>query len=298
MKQVLKNYLEHLCGEEFVFMDFPLSELTSFKIGGPAKFFVSVQSKAVLIRLLSALHFIEEKNFIIGGGTKVLASDKGYDGVVIKLDFAEILDNGTFVYADAGAKFQDVLEFAKDKELSGLEWAAGLPGTVGGAIFMNAGAYGKEISDVVVCVDVLVNGNVVNMDATQLCFSHRTSIFQKNKWVVLGAYFYLEHGKKSAIQKKQNETFKKRISSQPYFTPSAGSTFRRPRPDFFVGTAIQELGLQGLCIGGAQVSTKHAGFIVNNGGATAQDVKKIIEQIKKEVYKKYKERLRPEYVMI
>jgi len=299
VRNVLKSYLEHLCGEEFVHEDKPLAELTNFRIGGPAKFFVRVQNKANLIRLVSALTFVEEDFFVIGGGFNILASDDGFDGVVINLDFAEILDNGTFIYADAGAKMDDVLEFAKERALSGLEWAIGLPGTVGGAVFMNAGAYGGEIKDVVVCVDVLTEGQVVNMDATKLKFSYRTSIFQKKKdWIILGAYFYLKNGKICEIVKKQEELFAKRLTSQPYHDASAGSTFRRPRPDFYVGTAIKELGLQGTSVGGAQVSTKHAGFIVNNGGATAADVEKLVRKIKRAVYTAYNERLQTEYVQL
>ena len=299
MKHVLKNYLEHICGKEFVEQDKPLSELTSFKIGGPAKFFVRAQNKATLLRLVSALNFIEENFFVIGGGFNILAGDGGYDGVIIKCDFDEILDNGPFIYADAGAKMGDVLEFAKDKNLSGLEWAIGIPGTVGGMVYMNAGAFGGEIADVLVCVDVLVDDQVVNINAQDLKLGYRKSIFQKQKdWIILGAYFYLRKGFKEAIEKTQNIYLKKRTTSQPTDMPNAGSTFRRPKPTFYVGSTIQSLGLQGYTVGGAQISTKHAGFIVNNGGATCRDVKKIIKHVKRCVFEKFGERLRPEYVTL
>jgi len=299
MKQVLQNYLEHICGADFVEANALLSEKTNFKIGGPAKFFVRVMSKAILLKLVSALKFIEEDFFIIGGGYNILASDNGYDGVVIKCEFAEILDNGPFVYADAGASLGDVVNFAMEKNLSGLEWAIGIPGTVGGAVFMNAGAYGGEVKDVLVCADILIDGQVVNMNATQLNLSYRTSVFQKkHDWIIIGAYFYLRCGDGAKIKKKQDELFKKRLASQPYYENSAGSTFRRPRPDFYVGTTIQELGLSGYTVGGAQVSTKHAGFIVNNGSATARDVKKLIAHIKRRVYQSHGVRLKPEVILI
>ena len=299
MREVLKSYLEYICGKDNVEVDALLSEKTNFKIGGPAKFFVTVPNKAVLLRLVSALKFIEEDFFIIGGGYNILAGDYGFDGVVVKLGFSEILDNGPFLYADAGARLGDVLNFAKERTLSGLEFAVGIPGTVGGAVFMNAGAYGGQLSDVLVCADVLVDGAVVNMNATELRLKYRTSIFQKRKdWIILGAYFYLSSGNHDDIEAKQNELFQKRLASQPYYEASAGSTFRRPRPTFYVGTTIRDLGLQGLVIGGAQISEKHAGFIINKGGATARDVIKVVNTIKREVYKKFGVRLRLENVRL
>ncbi|MCL2755554.1 MAG: UDP-N-acetylmuramate dehydrogenase [Firmicutes bacterium] len=294
MKQILKSYLEHICGAEHVFEDFPLAGQTTFKIGGKAKFFVAVQSKEILFKLISALKYIEEKYFVIGNGSNLLVSDKGYDGVVIKLGFAEIIENGQFVYADAGVILSRVTAFARSHELGGLEWTVGIPATVGGATYMNAGAHGHQISDSIVCVDVLIDDEFKTIESTQLKFDYRKSIFQKNKnWIILGAYFYFKKEKKQTIERKESEYKKKRINHP--IEPSAGSTFKKPHEEFYVGKVIDELGLKGKEIGGAQISKKHAGFIVNKGGATCHDVEKLISLVRKEVYKIHGVKLKLEY---
>lgn len=298
MKRVLKSYIEHVCGVENVTTDVPLSTKTSFKIGGAAKFFVVVKSKEKLVRLISALNFIGESFFIIGGGTNILASDSGYAGVIIKLGFCDIVDNQTFLYADAGANLNTVVNFAKYKGLSGLEWAVGIPGTVGGAVYMNAGAYGGDVSQVVTLVDVLVDGKIETMDATKLEFEYRSSIFQRNRdWVILGVYFYLRKRPKKEIEEKQLEFLQKRISTNPKL-PNAGSIFKKPSEDFYVGKAIEELGLKGYKVGGAMVSKEHAGFIVNKGKAKSEDVEKLIVYIKNKVKKKHGVELEEEIVRV
>jgi len=294
MNQILKTYLEHICGSENVFENLPLSQKTTFKIGGSAKFFVVARSKEILFKLISALRYIEEKFFIIGNGSNLLVSDKGYDGVVVKLGSAEIIDNGPFVYVDAGVSLAKVMAFARDKELTGLEWSVGIPATVGGAVYMNAGAHGSAMSDTVVCVDILIDGQLKTLQSTQLKFSYRKSIFQKQKdWIILGAYFHLKKDKISSITKREKE-YKTKRAGQP-IEPSAGSTFKRPANDFFVGKVVEELGLKGRQIGNAQISDKHAGFIVNKGGATAKDVDRLISTIRKRVFEKHGVRLKLEY---
>jgi len=287
MRQVLKSYIEYICGCESVEENVMLSTRTTFRIGGPAKFFVTVDSKEQLVRLVSALKFIEEPFFIIGLGANILASDKGFDGVVIKLCFDEIVDNENFVYVDAGASLGKVVNFAKERGLSGLEWACGIPGTIGGATFMNAGAFGGSMSDVVTMVDVLQGAEVKTIDATQLDFGYRSSAFQLNRdWIILGVYLYLKKGDKKDIEKKQKEYLKKRNSIQPQ-EPSAGSIFKKPSEGFYVGKVVEELGLKGLSVGRAMISDKHAGFIINKGGAKSQDVEEIINIIKEKVLQKY-----------
>ena len=288
MEQVLRSYLEYICGKENVAEFVPMATKTTFKIGGPARWFVTVPTKEALMRLISTLNYIEQPWFIIGGGANILASDKGYNGVVIKLGFRDIIDNGCFVYADAGANLKRLCNFAREQSLSGLEFATGIPGTVGGAVYMNAGAFGGQISDVVAMVDVLVDGEVKTLDTLQIGFDYRKSVFQKkNGWIILGAYFYLRKCiDKSVIIAKEKDFATKRAKSQPN-NPSAGSVFKRPSPDFAVGKVVDELGLKGTKIGGACISDKHAGFIVNTNNATCEDVLKLIKLIRRKIKQSY-----------
>ena len=287
MEQVLTSYLEYICGKENVAENASLATKTTFKIGGPARWFVTVPTKEALMRLISTLNYIEQPWFIIGAGANILASDDGYSGVVIKLGFRDIIDNGCFVYADAGANLKRLCNFAREQSLSGLEFATGIPGTVGGAVYMNAGAHGGQISDVVAMVDALIGGEVKTLDARQLSFGYRKSVFHKKpRWIILGAYFYLRKSDKTEIVSKEQTLLAKRLESQPNL-PSAGSVFKRPTPDFAVGKALDELGLKGTQIGGACISDKHAGFIVNTGGATCKDVMRLIKLARKKVKQKY-----------
>ena len=313
MKEVLKSYLEHVCGTENVLENEPLSKHTTFRIGGPARFFVTVPSKECLVRILSALEYIEQKYFILGRGSNVLATDKGFDGVVLKLGFSEIIEQVPIVYADAGATLRSVGVFARERGLSGLEWAAGIPATVGGAVYMNAGAHGGQMSDVVAMVDALVDGEIRALDTKQCKFGYRKSVFsvRGEGSIILGAYFCLKQSTKDEILAKEVGILAKRTTSQPN-QPSAGSVFKKPPPrrgtpfieggissgPFYVGKAIEELGLKGFSVGGAAVSEKHAGFIINKGGATARDVLKLIRIIRKKVFEKYGVRLQTEVKML
>jgi len=288
MEQVLKSYLEYICRKENVAENVLLSTKTTFGIGGPARWFVTAPTKEALMRLISTLNYIEQRWFIIGAGANVLAHDDGYNGVVIRLGFKDIIDNGCFIYADAGASLKRLCAFAREQSLSGLEFATGIPGTVGGAVFMNAGAHGGQISDVVAMADVLIDDEVKTLDARELSFKYRHSVFHKKPtWIILGAYFFL---KKCSDRKEIAETEQKflatRLQSQPS-GPSAGSVFKRPSPNFAVGKAIDELGLKGTQIGGARISDKHAGFIVNAGGATYADVLALIKLIRRQVKQKH-----------
>ncbi|MCL2621824.1 MAG: UDP-N-acetylmuramate dehydrogenase [Firmicutes bacterium] len=297
MKDILKDYLCHLAGEENVLLNQPLSKHTSFKIGGPAKYYVNVKTKEILIKLIDALNFIEQKYFIMGFGCNVLASDNGYDGVVIRPYFKEIIVNANFIYADAGANLKLVCNAAKNNGLTGLEWACGIPSTVGGAVYMNAGAYGGEMKDVVTLVDVLVSGQIKTITATEAKFGYRTSIFHKKKnWIILGAYFYLQKGAKDDIITLEAKHAQSRNEKQPK-QPSAGSVFLRPE-GYFVGKLIDDCRLRGFSIGGAQISPQHAGFIVNNGGATCNDVLAVVKHIKKEVLAKFNVKLKMEIVVL
>jgi len=281
MERVLLSYLEHICGKTNVHENYPLKSLTTFGIGGNARFFVAVNSKDKLQRLISALKFIEQKYFIIGNGSNILAHDDGYNGVVIKLGFDEIIDNACFIYADAGVKIGKLCNFAYERGLSGLEFAYGIPATVGGAVYMNAGAFGGAISDVVVMVDALVDSEIKTIEAKNLKFDYRKSVFQKKDWIVLGAYFYLKPCDKNQIRDRMTTNLEKRRTTQPQ-AKSAGSVFKRDK-NLIVSRAIDELGLKGTRIGDAEISTKHAGFIINTGSATSRDVTRLISLIRKQI---------------
>ena len=294
MEQVLKSYLEYICGVENVAENIPLSLYTTFKIGGPARFFVTPKTKECFVRLVSALKFIEQSFYILGMGANVLASDRGTNRVVIRPSFREIVDNQCFIYADAGASLASLCKAARERNLGGLEWAAGIPATVGGAVFMNAGAHGAEIKNVVAMVDALYDGKIVTLDNRQLKFEYRKSIFHKHRdWIILGAYFDLSPSDKDSIFLKEKQFLAARAITQPN-QPSAGSIFKNPTPTFHVGAEIEKLGLKGYQIGGAQVSPKHANFIINTGNATAADVLALIKLIRRKIYAKHKIRLQTE----
>lgn len=281
MDAILENYLEYICGQENVKRDEPLARWTTFRVGGPARFFVLVDSKEKLSRLISALEYLEYPYFVLGLGANVLASDQGYDGVVIKINFQTIQHNDVFVYADAGAKLSAVVDYARKQGLSGLEWATGIPATIGGGVYMNCGAFEHSISDVVVLVDVWQNGKIKTLTKNQLNFGYRHSLFMDEPAVIIGAYFRLTREKPAKIGTRMREIVQKR-SRHPH-EPSAGSVFKRPRDNFFVGREIENLGLAGYTVGGAQVSPKHCNFIVNKGDATCHDIWQVLNHVKKQV---------------
>jgi len=307
MKDILKAHLDHLCGAENVHVNMPMSRKTSLQIGGVVKFYVIARTREILLKLLSALDYIDEPYRIVGAGANLLASDDYFDGVVIRLGFNEVVPNGEFVYADAGVGLGTLCAWTRQQSLTGFEWLAGIPGTVGGALFMNAGAYDGDMAKSCVCVDVLLPAEdafvlamsfehaladpfapkewrIINIPSTQLEFAYRDSRFMRNRdWIILGGYFRLQPGDKIEITRRIREIVTKRGKSLPT-EPNGGSTFRRPKPDFYVGTTIDRLGLKGTTVGGAQISHKHAGVIVNTGNATCADVLALIDQIKTAVH--------------
>ena len=293
---ILANYLTHLCGAANVKRDEPLARWTTFRIGGPARYFVTVEQKSTLPRLIRALEYLETPYFILGLGANVLASDAGYDGVVIKLNFKTIEHNDVFLYADAGAKLGAVVNYARDHGLAGLEWATGIPATVGGGVYMNCGAFEHTMADVVVMVDVIDHGEIKTLTARELDFAYRHSIFMDHPAVILGAYFRLTSGDSAEIAARMSDIIAKR-RRHPH-EPSAGSTFKRPRDGFYVGKVVQELGLAGYTVGGAQVSPQHCGFIVNTGHATCDDVLRVLYHVQDEVEKHTGVLLEPEIIFL
>ena len=283
MMDILENYLQHFCGADNVKRDEPLSRWTTFRVGGPARYFVLVEQKNTLQRLIRALEYLEYPYFILGLGANVLASDRGFDGVVIKLNFKNIEHNDVFVYADAGAKLGAVVNYARDHALTGLEWATGIPATVGGGVYMNCGAFDHSLSDVIVMVDVIQDGEIKTLTANQLDFGYRHSLFMETPAVIIGAYFRLAHGQTDTIAAKMQDISAKR-RRHPH-EPSAGSVFKRPKDGFYVGRVVEELGLAGYTVGGAQVSPQHCNFIVNTGNATCDDILQVLYHVQDTVEK-------------
>jgi UDP-N-acetylmuramate dehydrogenase len=297
MKDILYDYLSNLCGKDSVAVNVMLWQKTTFKIGGAAKYFINVKSKEILPRLISALNFVQEPYFIIGMGANVLADSAGYDGAVIKLNFNEITHTDNFIYADAGAKLGVVCNYARDNNLSGLEWAAGIPASIGGAVYMNCGAFGREMKDVIVMIDVLESGEIKTLTNTDLQFAYRTNILHKRKnAVVLGAYLRMTKSDKEIIAGEMKAIIAKRMSHPK--EPSAGSVFLRPYDGFYVGKVIEELGFKGHKIGGAMVSQSHGNFIINTGGATSEDVLALIDEIQTKVKKETGVELHHEIVLL
>ncbi len=280
--------------------DEPMKNHTSFRIGGEAQCFISIQN---IEQLQGAVVFCKQNNIpymIMGNGSNMLVSDEGIKGVVIQIskNFSDCEISGESVYAQSGILLSALASKLLKAELSGFEELSGIPGTLGGAIFMNAGAYGGEIKNVVRTIDYIDNtGKLQTMSAEAAEFGYRSSVFQKNGCIILGASLKLKKGSADEIKQKMNEYTRLRNEKQPVDMPSAGSTFKRPQ-GYFAGKLIQDCNLMGVSIGGAQVSEKHAGFVINKGGATANDVMALIEHIQKTVYEKFGVKLEPEVKII
>lgn len=261
---------------------------TTFKIGGDADLFVTVFSLKQLCCVLKKATECELPVFVIGNGSNLLVSDEGVRGVVIKLQLSEeitLSDDGV-LSATAGVRLSNVCLAALQESFSGLEFAWGIPGTVGGAIYMNAGAYGGEIKNILLeCTAVDKSGNLFNYNNEEAELAYRESVFKRNGQIIVSAKFKLSKGEKIKIKREMDDLLSRRRDKQPLDMPNAGSVFKRPQGNF-AGTLIEQCGLKGYTVGGASVSSKHAGFIVNNGNATCKDVLDLIEYIKKTVFEK------------
>ena len=279
--------------------DEPMNFHTSFKIGGPAQFFITPVNLRQLKDLIEELSLLEVPYFILGKGSNLLVSDKGIDGAVVSLcELNEITVSGNEITAQAGASLASVCVAAQQNGLSGLEFAYGIPGCVGGALYMNAGAYDGEMSHVVSsaqCIDGC--GNLQELCAADMKLGYRTSIFKENAKIITAVTFELKKGDGAEIQAKMDDFMQRRKSKQPLEYPSAGSTFKRPKGNF-AGALIEKNDLKGASIGGAMVSEKHAGFIINYNNATCNDVKNLIEHVKQKVLKAEGIALEPEVIFV
>lgn len=273
-----------------------LKEHTSYKVGGIASCFVYPTNVKCLIKLLKYIKSHNIKYKILGNGSNTLFSDNVYEGIIIKLDkFDQIEVKDTIIVVGAGYNLMKLASLAARKSLTGLEFASGIPGTVGGAVYMNAGAYKSDMGYVVKRVKVLTpDFRVITMTNGELDFHYRSSFFQKNSgFICLEATLGLAKGKKEEIYKVNQERKQRRLETQPLEYPSAGSVFRNPE-GLFAGKLIEDLGLKGLTKGGAQISTKHANFIINKKNAKAKDIKELIEFTKEAIEDKYNVKLKVE----
>lgn len=294
-------FLEEFCLEEKI--EYTKNECmkdhTTFRIGGPADFFVKVNSAKQLSLLVKELNKTKTPYFVIGKGANLLVSDKGIDGVVISLSGMNgISVEGDTVIAEGGATISTVCMRAADNALSGLEFAYGIPASVGGALYMNAGAYGGEMSQAVVWAEYIDElGELKTVKNEEMKLGYRQSVFKGKNYIITKVAFKLVPAKTADIKAKMEELYNQRRSKQPLEFASAGSTFKRPQ-GYFAGALIEQSGLKGTRIGEAEVSEKHAGFIINRGNATAKDVKELMKKVTDTVFQKNGVILEPEVIFI
>ena len=305
----MTDQIRKIVGEQNIFTNVPMSHYTTFRVGGNAAYLVNVESEEGLIALLKCLREAGMKYYLLGNGSNLLVSDQGFDGVMIRLggDFlssksalAGMSDNPSvnYLYAGAAASLSKVAQLAAEEGLSGMEFAFGIPGTIGGAVVMNAGAYGGEMKQVVHSVRLLDEElRVVTLSGEEMAFGYRSSILKQRQMIVLSVELKLVSGDQEQIRQKMNENMSARREKQPLEYPSAGSTFKRPE-GYFAGKLIQDAGLRGYSVGGAQVSEKHCGFVINRDNATASDVYRLIRNVQEKVRESSGVMLEPEVIML
>ena len=285
--QDLVNAILAFSAPEQLLFDEPMAAHTTFRVGGPADLFYLPRSAAELKKALQAADSAGVPALVIGNGSNLLVRDGGVHGLVIALgeDFSTVRVEGTTLFAEAGARLSRVAQTAQAAGLAGLEFASGIPGTLGGGVAMNAGAYGGQISDVLIDAEVLLDGEVRTLDRAALEMGYRSTLPLRKGGIVTSARFELTPDDPAVIDARMRELNARRRDKQPLNFPSAGSTFKRPK-GYFAGVLIEGAGLKGASVGGAQVSPKHAGFIVNTGSATAADVLALIHHVQETVYQK------------
>ena len=281
MNQNFYDKLNNVIAKDSILIDEPMSRHTTFRVGGPADFFVTPKAKDEVRDVVRICKEAGMPYYIIGNGSNLLVSDAGYRGVIVQIykEMNEVKVEGDLVKAQAGALLSGIAAKALGAELSGFEFASGIPGTIGGACVMNAGAYGGEMKDVLESVTVLTGeGKIIELGRNELELGYRTSVIAKKGYIVLGAVLKLERGDGEKIKTYMDELKEKRVTKQPLEYPSAGSTFKRPE-GYFAGKLIEDAGLRGFQVGGAQVSEKHCGFVINRDHATAADIMELMRQV-------------------
>ncbi|MCR4904120.1 MAG: UDP-N-acetylmuramate dehydrogenase [Butyrivibrio sp.] len=300
MNEYIINQLSTVVPRENIFPDEPMSRHTTFRTGGNADCYIKVTHRKQLIDLFKLVKEMGRDYYVVGNGSNLLVSDNGYKGIIISMlgGMNEVTVEGNTIYAQAGALNSQIASVAKANELTGFEFAAGIPGTIGGAMIMNAGAYGGEMAQVTEYVDVLnKNGEPMVLTNSAMEFEYRNSVLKNSCHIVLGAKIVLKKGDAGEIEAKMKELASKRKEKQPLEYPSAGSTFKRPAGNF-AGKLIEDAGLKGYSIGGAQVSKKHSGFIINTGTATSTDIYNLIKDVQNKVLEESGIELETEVIML
>lgn len=286
--------------EEDIRLREPMAEHTTFRIGGPADCLVQISSREQLIQVQRYLRLVEVPFFILGNGSNLLVSDRGYPGIVLQIGqkMSNIEVRGDVMIAQAGASMARAARAAQEHGLTGLEFASGIPGTIGGGIVMNAGAYDGELSEVVTQVNVVNSeGECMELENETMEFGYRTSTIRNNPFTVTEVILKLTKGDREQIKAKMEDLAARRREKQPLEYPSAGSTFKRPK-GYFAGKLIMDAGMKGFRIGGAEVSEKHCGFVVNIDNATAEDVRRVIAEVQEHVKEKFNVDLEPEILFL
>ena len=280
--------LRKIVNEGELWVNEPMSAHTTFRIGGPADFLVTPGTAGQLKEILALCREENQPFFILGNGSNLLVGDRGYSGTMICLSrLSAVETEGTLIKAQAGALLSKIAREACERSLAGFEFAAGIPGSLGGAVVMNAGAYGGELKDVLVNVTVMDReGNILKKTPEELCMGYRTSSVLSEEYVVLEAEINLEKGDRRLIRARMDDLAARRREKQPLEYPSAGSTFKRPE-GYFAGKLIDDAGLRGFRVGGAQVAEKHCGFVINREQATAADVMELCRRVSGAVKKKF-----------
>lgn len=292
--------LGRIIPKENIILNEPMSRHTTFRVGGEAACLIKVPDSEKLAKLILFLDQTGYEYFLLGNGSNLLVSDNGYDGIILKLEnrFEEVHVDGMKIIAGAGASLSYVARRAMEEGLKGMEFASGIPGTLGGAIVMNAGAYDGEMKQIVKEVNVMdQTGNILTLNNETMEFGYRNSVIRNRPFIVLSAVLALAEGDKEEIRQKMQVLAEKRKEKQPLEYASAGSTFKRPE-GYFAGKLIMEAGLRGFSIGGAKVSDKHCGFIVNTGNATAQDIFEVIQEVQERVKEQFGILLEPEVIRL
>lgn len=291
-----RSELGEITPENNLYIDEPMDKHTTFKIGGKADYLVDVDSVETLVKVIELCKNNNVAYAVIGNGSNVLVGDLGYRGVILKLSkgmsYIEVNENQMII--GAGTMLVKAAKEAYEKSFAGFEFAAGIPGTIGGAIVMNAGAYGGEMKDVTKSAKVLTrDGEVITLTADELELGYRTSCIPKNGYTVLEVCLEFENGEQAEIKEKMDTYKEARVTKQPLQYPSAGSAFKRPE-GYFAGKLVDDAGMRGFQLGGAQVSEKHCGFVINTGGATAKDVRDLLEAVSAKVWDDFKVKLETE----
>lgn len=300
ISSAIYEFIRACVPEEDILLNEPMYKHTTFRVGGEAQCLVRISESGQLEKLIPYLRKVEVPYFILGNGSNLLVGDKGYEGIILQIGsrMNGIWAEGDCIRASAGALLSQVARCAQENGLTGLEFASGIPGTIGGGVVMNAGAYDGEMKQIVEQVTVMnEQGEILVLDRETMEFSYRTSIIKNRPFVVLEVLMRLQPGDKNEIQKKMEELSRRRQEKQPLEFASAGSTFKRPE-GHFAGKLIMDAGLRGYSIGGARVSEKHCGFIINTGKATAADVAEVIGEVQERVKDKFGVTLETEVIFL